>query len=362
MLLGPDFIGLAGNMSQMSMMIPILLVGLGVDYGIHLTMRNREEQAAGVAPADSGGRAIQAVGAALVLATITTVVGFLTNLANPLPPLQDFGIFAAAGAVSAFVVMTLFVPSVRLLADRRRQATGTPMEQTAHDSGPGALGRLAASMAPMAVRRPGVVLGVAAILAGAGGFGATQLSTEFSQTDFFPEGSRALETVEVVTESFGGSFNEVTNVLVEGDVTSADAMNAMLAFQGEVADVDGVRAADGRAQVDSIASRAMQAGLITGPVSDDAAAEAVVEQLVAADPTIGSVLADDGGAALLAVSTSTGENVDGLVDALDAAAAGTLGDAGLDRVRQREPARRRDPRSAPAARSAAWSSRCSRRC
>ncbi len=102
-LMGPDFLGWTGGMSQMAMAVPILLVGLGVDYGIHLTMRAREEKAAGKDPQDAAHGAIMAVGAALFLATITTVVGFLTNLANPLPPLKDFGALAAVGVVSAFL-------------------------------------------------------------------------------------------------------------------------------------------------------------------------------------------------------------------------------------------------------------------
>lgn len=330
-LIGPDYLGVAGYASQMTMMIPILLVGLGVDYGIHLTMRTREEKAAGVDAENAGARAIGAVGTALVLATITTVVGFMTNLANPLPPLRDFGMFAAVGVMAAFVVMTLFVPSVRLLADRRAARRGRDTSvPTTKTTEPGLLGRAAASFAPIAVGRPMVVLGVAGALALAGGFGATQLSTEFSQTDFFPEGSRALETIEVITDSFGGGFDEATTVVIEGDVATAEAWNGLRAFQLGLADIDNVRGFDGQAQADSIISRARLLRLGDADVTSDVEVAQLLDAVAAADPTLASVVTDERDAALVVVSTSAGESVEDLSAAINTLAAETLGPAGLD--------------------------------
>jgi predicted RND superfamily exporter protein len=44
---------LLGPLTEVSQIVPILLVGLGVDYGIHLTSRYRDEVGAG-AGVDSG--------------------------------------------------------------------------------------------------------------------------------------------------------------------------------------------------------------------------------------------------------------------------------------------------------------------
>src|SRR3546814_9316781 len=84
-LLGPDFLGLVGRFTQISTAVPVLFVGLGIDYAIHLTTRYREEQNHGVSPGPASATAVRAVGGALVLATVTTVVGFLTNVVTPFP-------------------------------------------------------------------------------------------------------------------------------------------------------------------------------------------------------------------------------------------------------------------------------------
>ena len=331
-LMGPNYLGWTGGMSQMAMAVPILLVGLGVDYGIHLTMRTREEKAAGRTPEDAAHGAIMAVGAALFLATITTVVGFMTNVFNPLPPLKDFGAIAAVGVVSAFLVMTGFVPAVRLLVDRRRVKKGKPVTVEVQDGEApvGALGRITAAFAPTAVRHPGIVLAVAAVITLAAGAGATQLSTEFSQTDFFPENSRALETVQVVTDAFGGGLDETTNVLVEGDVVSSDGLQSLAAFQQGLSDVADVRSFEGQARADSLVARLGQAGLLEQAMASDEAAQQAVQQLAAADPGLGSVVTPDGDATVVRVSTAAGEQARTLTAQLQDLGERTLEPAGLE--------------------------------
>ncbi len=247
-LLGPGFLEITDGMGDMTMAIPILLIGLGVDYGIHLSSRYREERVTGSEPTKAASDAIGAVGAALTLATITTVVGFLTNVANPLPPLQDFGIIAAVGVIAAFFIMTAFVPATRLLADGRYFAKhGAHRVQRAGggEDGPGALGRLAASVAPLATRRPVAVLGVAGLLTIAAGFSASGLSTTFSQTEFFPSDSEALATILIMQDEFGGDLSETTRVLVTGDVSDTTVLDA---YVTALADNPDVRVVDGAPQ------------------------------------------------------------------------------------------------------------------
>ena len=111
--------------SGFTQILPILLIGLGVDYGIHVTSRYREEVAAGASVDDSISRAIRTVGVALVLATVSTSIGFLTNVFNDIPGLREFGVLAAIGIFASFILMLTFVPAVREILDRRGVRRGT---------------------------------------------------------------------------------------------------------------------------------------------------------------------------------------------------------------------------------------------
>ena len=71
-ILGPKYLNIIGNFSEILQILPILLIGLGVDYAIHMNSRYREEIGAGAEVTESATRATKTVGVALVLATATT--------------------------------------------------------------------------------------------------------------------------------------------------------------------------------------------------------------------------------------------------------------------------------------------------
>ena len=83
-LLGPGFLNIIGAPNQISQIAPILLIGLGVDYAIHFTGRYREELGEGLSVKDSTKNTLSSVGIALTLATLATIVGFLSNVVSPL--------------------------------------------------------------------------------------------------------------------------------------------------------------------------------------------------------------------------------------------------------------------------------------
>jgi uncharacterized protein len=252
-LMGPDYLGIAGPFSQISIVVPVLLVGLGIDYAIHLTSRYREERAGEAAPDAAASMAILSVGGALVLATITTVVAFLTNLFAPVPPVRDFGLFTAAGVVSAFVVMALLVPSARNALDRRRGARAATTRD-AGGTGPAGLRALMARAALLTEHAPRVTLGVAGVVTLAAAIAATQVPTEFAQDDFVPEGSYAEVALTTTRDLFGGDLTEQTYVLIEDDLTDPSMANAVLEVERAIAsavDRDLVRAVRGRADVTS---------------------------------------------------------------------------------------------------------------
>ncbi len=191
------------------------------------------------------------MGVALVLATVTTSVGFLTNIANPVPALKDFGILAAIGIASAFLLMLTFLPAVRLLLDRRAEKMARlPVEGFGHSS-ERALPAMMGKAAMFAEHVPMATLLVTLALAAAGIYGVTRLETKFSFTDFVPEGSELLVTFETIQDEFAGGFGERTDVLIEGDVATPAVHNALVEAWGNMADTENVVTFAGRALAES---------------------------------------------------------------------------------------------------------------
>ena len=248
-LLGPDGLGLIGPMSQIAVAVPVLLVGLGIDYSVHLTSRYREQRVLGDAPDTAARVAVRTVGVALVLATIATVAGFLANVATPLPPIRDFGILASVGVVSAFVILGAAVPAVRSMLDRRRDAGMTAVTGAAAERVAAPPPRWVRATTALATRHITPVLVVTVLLLVVGGVAATGLSTEFEERDFLPEGDPVIAVLDRLDAQFGGDVGERTYVLVDGDPQDPDLLAAVAAYEGDLAAVDGVRRVGERADL-----------------------------------------------------------------------------------------------------------------
>ena len=227
-----------GDQSQMVQILPILLIGLGVDYSIHMNTRYRQEISAGRSVDAAISTAIRTVGVALVLATLTTAVGFLTNVTSSIPALAEFGELAAVGIAASFILMLTFVPAVRELLDRKAERNGTLDTEGMQASEGRALPRIIGSFAVLPRKFAVATLIVSLALAGIGAFGMTKLSTEFSFLDFVPTTSPLRDTAVTVDERF--EFPETTSVLVTGDLATGSGWNAMLASYSNAASVENV--------------------------------------------------------------------------------------------------------------------------
>lgn len=230
------------DQSQLVQILPILLIGLGVDYSIHVNTRYRQEIHAQRTVDAAIATAIRTTGIALVLATVTTAVGFLTNVTNDIPALAEFGELAAVGIIVSFVLMLTFVPAVREVLDRRAER----LERLDHEALEGgesrALPRIIGKAAVLPKRFATATIVVALLLTVVAGFSMNNLSTKFSVLDFVPTTSPLRGTAVTVTERF--DFPETTSVLVEGDVASGAAWNAMQQSFFATAAVPNVQAVD----------------------------------------------------------------------------------------------------------------------
>lgn len=342
-------VGVISAFSAPTQIVPILLIGLGVDYAIHLTSRYREEVGEGSTVDGAMTGAVTSVGIALALATVTTVIGFLTNLFNPVPALKDFGILAAVGIVVSFLLMLTFVPAVRMLADRRAERHGTLPVSSLQSHGDRALPRFMERLAGLAERAAVPTLVVAVLLGGAGYYGFTQLDTEFSFTSFLPEDSPYILTLNILQSDFGGGFGEQTQVLVEAsdakpidsavhnalvaanrDVTEIEDVSTIATPQGDFANAASpigllgrlLQGGPGASPPPELQQAAQQVGLNPDLTVADGADVTVLYQalLTVAPEQAARVIAMDGGqidALLWDITTTAGEHVDALRAGLD---------------------------------------------
>jgi len=252
-VLGPGYLDIIGAPNQLSQISTIIILGLGVDYAIHFTGRYREELGLKNSVNTSASKTLSSVGIALTLATLGTMVGFLTNIVSPLTQLQDFGITTALGIFYAFILVMTLVPAIRTLLDKRLERKNTIDTDAFASSGEKLFNRLseATSIIPKRLK----VIAIALIL-GIGGYGYysfTNISTVFNFTDFLPSDSPTVKTFNTLQDEFGGGFGETTSVLIESDnVATPEIHNALIDSLNNLSDVENVLVFGGNAAAESV--------------------------------------------------------------------------------------------------------------
>jgi len=233
--------------SFFAVIVPILLVGLGVDYGIHLVMRYREELVEDWDIDKASSSSVVFVGSALLLATTTTMVGFLSNVASDITPIREFGIQVAIGVLSAFLIFVTFIPACRVLIDRHYESKGKKLLSDTNEKiirgrkeegeQAGILDNFMALGAKVAIENPQRVLAVVAAITLITGYAAMGISTEFNFNDFLPEEVEITEHFHYLQDEFSSS-NEFSFIYISGSIATFDVFNQINNTQVELSDGD----------------------------------------------------------------------------------------------------------------------------
>ncbi len=101
--------------------IPVALIAVGSAYGIHvlthyyIELSNVKGEMTKELYEEAIFKGLKEVFMAVLLAGITTIVGFVSLITSPLEPLHSFAIFAAIGVAMALLLSITFIPALLLL-------------------------------------------------------------------------------------------------------------------------------------------------------------------------------------------------------------------------------------------------------
>jgi predicted RND superfamily exporter protein len=97
-------------LSLVTISIAAIMVGIGIDYGVHITHRFREEKERGLSKMDAIKISIEKTGLSLVEAASTTVAGVASIYFVNVPALQEFGIVIIIMIILSCIAAALILP------------------------------------------------------------------------------------------------------------------------------------------------------------------------------------------------------------------------------------------------------------
>lgn len=101
-----------GTLNLLTGFIGAILLGLGVDHGIHLLSRYQAERLAGVSPEGAVERAFGQTGRAVIVAALTTTVAFAGVAISEFRAFREFGIIAALGMICVVAAYSVALPAL----------------------------------------------------------------------------------------------------------------------------------------------------------------------------------------------------------------------------------------------------------
>ncbi len=235
------------SFTVMSVALFPLLMGLGVDYSVHLSHHYRIEISKGRTPGEAMKTSVLEIGTAMFLAMITTVIAFLSFLSASLAPLRDLGLLLALGIIYTFITAITLQASIRYLLDRKKQKFDKTKKQIFK------LNDTMEKLAEKILSNQKKILAILLIITLVAAVGATQIETGFNWESFVPEGKPSIETYHKLEDNFPFVGQDQEFILLEGNIATVDALTGLMETQENLEDDTFVgRNADGSLKVESI--------------------------------------------------------------------------------------------------------------
>ncbi|MCP4677545.1 MAG: MMPL family transporter [Deltaproteobacteria bacterium] len=118
-----------GRLTALTIFVLAMLVGMGIDYGIHLFSRILFEFRSGTKTEAATTESIKSTGGALAVAALTTIASLLTLLFGHFEGFKEFGVVASYGLLFSVVCSVLILPptvaAMERIAPYKRQQSVT---------------------------------------------------------------------------------------------------------------------------------------------------------------------------------------------------------------------------------------------
>lgn len=190
-----------GELNMITSILAGVLMGLGIDFGIHQLYRLGEELARGRPLPEALTRTVASAGVASLVSAGGTAIAFASLLPSEFAGFSQFGLLAAAGVILTGTAIWTWVPAVLLLLEERR---------------PGIAARMLKGLAPKVregkarhLRRPGLVLAVMLVLFGAISAFAPQVMFEYNTRALMVENQPSVRLQDELNERYQISADPV---------------------------------------------------------------------------------------------------------------------------------------------------------
>ena len=193
-----------------STMIPVMLIAIGVAYGIHLYhhlsifIAENPDAPKEEAIVDM----LMQMWKPVTMAAVTTAVGFISLLTSQVYPIKYFGLFTAFGVTMAMFLSLFFIPAFIYV-------TGLPkVKRKINTEANGEKAELAFKFTDAVLKHSTLTIIATAAIVALSVYGMTKVWINSSFLDKFEKDSQIVQTDAFINEHFGGT--STINLILDG--------------------------------------------------------------------------------------------------------------------------------------------------
>jgi hypothetical protein len=190
-----------GQLNMMTSMMAVVLLGLGIDFAIHMITGFTEWRAAGDSIATSLEKTFLKSGKGIITGALTTACAFLTLIISQARGMREMGIVIGVGLLSILLTTLFCLPVMLVFRERRinkKREQRKEIEFFQRDISFRFLGRLAEWLSRKYVFTLVAFFIVSVLL----GWSASKMTFDHNYMNIEPEGLKSITLVDTILEKF----------------------------------------------------------------------------------------------------------------------------------------------------------------
>ncbi len=233
-IFGMGFIPLLGwKLSMISILLPIMLIAIANDYGIHLVAKYQELNTpeSHLSAKEISHKIFKKLYKPVLVTAVTTIVGMMALLSHVMIPAKQLGILAAISITFALLLSLFAIPSVLSLLPLAKPSISLKNKRHLLDS-------ILHSISRTINRHPRRILYSSALLSIIMFLGILMVKVDANIENFFADDHPVKISSQLINENFGGS--QSISILIEGDIKDPELLKRMVNYESEIEKMQGV--------------------------------------------------------------------------------------------------------------------------
>ena len=239
------------DLSLVAVLIPIMMIAIANNYGVHIVARYQELNAKNPnwTMVQIVTEALKQLSKPILLTGLTTIIGVMGLIVHIMLPAKQMGIVSSVAIGFALALSLLFIPAIMI-----KMKKGKPIK--AYTTGKKSIiDNLLKWSAKVSIYNPRKVIYIFVSFMILAGLGITRLKVSVNLEKMMPNKHSLRVSTDIADAKFGGTKN--INVLFEGEIMEPEVMQAMDRFETQLEEVEGVGSVTSLASVIRIISRSL---------------------------------------------------------------------------------------------------------